>query len=167
MKEGLIILGSSRSQGNTRKVVDALRERTGWDFVDLNDKQIGYYDYEYRNAGDDFIPLMEQLVEYKRVVFVTPVYWYSMSAVMKTFFDRITEVLKTRRDLRYALEKVAMGMLSSSESDDRIAGFEVPFRESAGYLRMPWLGDAHIWVEQGRLPLAAVGRLEDWLQELR
>ena len=41
----LIILGSSRNDGNTIKLVEELVQKSGWDMVNLNDHQFGYYDY--------------------------------------------------------------------------------------------------------------------------
>ena len=106
MAKTVIIQGSSRSDGNTSRVVAYMTNRKNLDLVDLNDYQISYFDYQHRNQEDDFLPLMEKLFEYDQWVFASPVYWYSMSAVMKTFFDRITDVLKIRRDLKPHFTKV-------------------------------------------------------------
>ena len=93
---GVIIQGSSRSQGNTSKIVERLHSLTGFDIIDLKKKKIGYFDYTHSNADDDFIPLMKDTVaRYDCIVFASPVYWYTMSAEMKTFFDRLTDLLRT------------------------------------------------------------------------
>ena len=71
-----------------------------FELIDLNDFDISYYDYDHKNRQDDFLPLMKKLIErYKTLVFATPVYWYTMSAVMKTFFDRISDLLTIEKDL--------------------------------------------------------------------
>ena len=83
----LIILGSSRKDGDTKKVVDELVKLTGWDLIDLNDYKISYYDYEHKNLDDDYLPLMRKIIaNYDVLIFATPVYWYSMSGIMKVFF---------------------------------------------------------------------------------
>ena len=86
----VIILGSSRNDGDTAKVVNTLREYSNWDIIDLNDYEISYYDYEHNNSDDDFLPLMKKLIEnYDTMIFATPVYWYSMSGIMKVFFGKL------------------------------------------------------------------------------
>ena len=110
---GIIIIGSSRSDGNTRKIVDQMAHfNNSLDIVDLNDKNIGYYDYSHANEEDDYIPLVERVLNYDLIFFVTPVYWYSMSAIMKTFFDRITDLLTIRKDLGRKLRGKMMGSIS-------------------------------------------------------
>lgn len=140
----LIILGSSRKDGNTKKVVDEIIGQTGWDLVDLNDYDISYYDYEYKNAGDDYLPLIRKIIEnYDVLVFATPVYWYSMSGIMKVFFDRLTDLLKHEKDLGRKLRGRSMAALSSSGGGNLGEHFWLPFSESAGYLGMKYLGHLH------------------------
>ena len=47
----VIILGSSRKDGNTRKVADEIVRMAGWDLIDLKDYNISYYDYDGPSAG--------------------------------------------------------------------------------------------------------------------
>jgi multimeric flavodoxin WrbA len=148
MTKALIILGSSRSEGNTRRVADFLMEQLGCDLIDLNDYTFTYYDYEHRNQGDDFLPLMERIIaNYDTFVFATPVYWYSMSAVMKTFFDRISDLLTLRKALGRQLRGKKMGAISCGYDEETVEGLEMPFRESAKYLGMQYLGHVYAWVE--------------------
>ncbi|HFA49370.1 MAG TPA: NADPH-dependent oxidoreductase [Bacteroidetes bacterium] len=148
----IIILGSSRSDGDTRAVAGFLLKNSAAAMIDLNDYNIGYFDYGNKNADDDFIPLMRKIIpRYERIIFATPVYWYSMSAVMKTFFDRISDLLKWEKDLGRELRGKAMAVVSCSGSDDLIDGFDMPFRESADYLGMEYLGHAHTWVKEGKI----------------
>ncbi len=59
--EGVVILGSSRSDGNTRRAVDAALTHTHVEIVDLGTFDIGHYDYQHRNQADAFLPLIERL----------------------------------------------------------------------------------------------------------
>ncbi|QQU01999.1 NAD(P)H-dependent oxidoreductase [Myroides odoratus] len=44
-------------------------------------------EYSFQNKEDDFFVVVEHLVnKYDILIFVIPVYWYSMSGVMKIFF---------------------------------------------------------------------------------
>ncbi len=148
----LIIFGSSRSHGDTRKVADAFAKLTGADLIDLNDYNISYFDYEHRNQHDDFLVVFQKLLQYDQIIFATPVYWYTMSAVMKTFFDRISDVLKIRKDLGRQLRGKRMMVISSSSDNKEYPGFDLPFSRSAEYLGMHYDGYMHAWVEDGQVP---------------
>lgn len=159
----IIILGSSRSQGDTRKAVDFIIENRGHALVDLNEHAISYYDYDHENAADDFLPLMENIIEkYDRIIFATPVYWYTMSAVMKTFLDRISDLLTIRKELGRKLRGKSMGLISVSGDDDLDYDFEMPFRLSAEYLGMTYIGHVHTVVENEKLTETGAKRLIDY-----
>ena len=147
----LTILGSSRGDGNSRKIADYVTNGKDIDLINLQDYNISYFDYEHSNRDDDFITLMQKIIaNYDTLIFVTPIYWYSMSAVMKTFFDRISDLLKIEKELGRKLRTKSMAMISCSGHDERHEGFEKPFELSANYLGMNYLGDAHTWVEDGK-----------------
>ena len=149
MSKTLIILGSSRGDGNTRKVVDYILENNSIDLIDLLDYKIGYYDYAYHTKGDDYLPLMHSIIpKYDTFIFATPVYWYTMSAIMKTFFDRLSDLIRIEKDLGRELRTKSIAMLSCSGHDDRNQGFAEPFILSAEYLGMNYLGDVHTFVEE-------------------
>jgi hypothetical protein len=74
----IIIFGSSRSDGNTRKIIDEIIRDHSLTFIDLNDFEITPFDYEHKNKGDDFIPLIEKIMNYDTMIIATPVYWYQI-----------------------------------------------------------------------------------------
>lgn len=147
MNKTVIILGSSRSNGNTRKVVDFITARKACEVIDLNDLKMGYYSYEFIHKNDDFIPTAKHIVEnFDTIIFATPVYWYNMSAVMKTFFDRISDLL---RNEEIVIGRKFRGMnmvVVSCSGEDLVDGFYMPFKESANYLGMNYLGQVHTWM---------------------
>lgn len=142
----VIIQGSSRSKGNTHKIVQILKRELAADVIDLKAYSIGQYDYEYANREDDFLPLMEKIVEYDMIIFATPVYWYSMSGIMKKFFDRLTDCLKIAQETGDKLKGIHMAALSCGPDDDVPASFAVPFSATAEYLEMKYAGYVHTWV---------------------
>lgn len=165
--KGIIIQGSSRSDGNTSTVVKYLRQISSFDCVDLKTKNIGYFDYEHNNAEDDFIPLMKGIVEeYDLIIFASPVYWYSMSAEMKTFFDRISDLLKTEKDTGRKLRGKSMAALSCSGHDDVPDSFFAPFELSADYLGMYYKGHAHTWVDSDTLSTQMEERINEFYKKL-
>ncbi|MEE3999374.1 NAD(P)H-dependent oxidoreductase [Tenacibaculum sp. FZY0031] len=146
MNKTIIIQASSKSTGNTNKVINYLNNNKSFDFVDLKKKNIGVFEYDFTNANDDFIPLIEDIIhKYDTLVFATPVYWYSMSATLKIFFDRLSDLLHYKKDLGRQLRGKNMAMISNSGANDLIDGFEMPFIESAKYLGMNYLGTTHAW----------------------
>jgi len=145
----VVIQGSARNDGNTASIVQALIRQTDWDFIDLNDYQFSHYDYAHQNQGDDFLPLIRNLIaHYDTFVFATPVYWYSMSGLMKMFFDRITDLLTIEKPLGRKLRGKSMAVISSSGGNDLGDVFWLPFSESAQYLGMHYLGNTHTYFEQ-------------------
>ncbi len=162
MSKTLIILGSARSNGDTRKLVDYLSVKETYDVIDLLDYRIENYDYEYKNVDDDFLPLMRSIIaKYDTFIFATPVYWYSMSGIMKTFFDRISDLLRTDKSLGRQLRGKSMAMISCSGQDDRNEHFAEPFFLSATYLGMNWIGDTHGFLEaDGTLSEEVKSRLD-------
>lgn len=140
----IIILGSSRRYGHTKKAVDKLRLLAHWDVLDLNDYNISYYDYEHKNRNDDYLNLIQNIItNYDILIFATPVYWYSMSGIMKVFFDRITDLLDNEKEIGRKLRTKSMAVLSSSIGDHLGDAFWLPFIETAKYLGMNYLGNIH------------------------
>lgn len=152
MTKPLIILGSARSDGNTRHLVNTIFQKKDHDLIDLNEHNVNYYTYDNRHSDDDFIALAERMVQYDHIVFATPVYWYAMSAQLKTFFDRITDLISVRKDLGRALKGKTLHSISCGSDDDLPEGFTVPFEASAVYLDMSYGGHFHAWVEHGEIP---------------
>lgn len=166
-KNTIILQGSSRSDGNTRKISDYLIAKTDAHLTDLNTHDIGKFDYQFRNSGDDFLPLVRKIVsEYESIVFATPVYWYSMSGIMKTFFDRISDLLTKEKATGRRFRGKSMAMVSCSGDSNRPDYFSRPFAETANYLGMRYLGDVHAWIEGDELPDEVVERLNEFAKRL-
>ncbi|MEM1124588.1 MAG: NAD(P)H-dependent oxidoreductase [Bacteroidota bacterium] len=149
----LIIMGSSRSDGNTRKIVDAIIKKTGADLINLNDYEISYFDYQNQNKSDDFIKIATKMMEYEHLIFATPIYWYAMSAQLKTFFDRLTDLLTIRKALgRQLRNNKKMYAVACSSDQVEYEGFFMPFEKTAAYLGMGYGGHLHTWVVVDKIP---------------
>jgi len=145
-------MGSARRDGHTRKMVERLVSHSGMTVVDLNDYEIGFFEYDNYDRGDDFLRLIDTLLQYDLLVFASPVYWYNMSAIMKNFFDRITDLLKLHKDLGRQLRSKSMAILSCSATPGPDTQFAVPFRLTADYLGMEYRGHVATWVEGDEIP---------------
>ena len=140
----VIITGSSRNDGGTKKLTNELILKSNWDLIDLNDYKFGYYNYEHKNKNDDYLKLMREIIEnYDTLIFATPVYWYSMSGIMKVFFDRITDLLEIEKDLGRKLRGKNMAGISCSIGNNLGDVFWLPFSETAKYLGINYLGSLH------------------------
>ncbi|MGB3589197.1 MAG: NAD(P)H-dependent oxidoreductase, partial [Tunicatimonas sp.] len=116
--------------------------------IDLKKKHINSYSYEHDNLNDDFLSVIKEIIKYDTIVFITPVYWYSMSGILKNFFDRITDCLKIEKETGRKLKGKNMIAISCGSDSTETEGFFVPFRNSAAYLGMNYLGDIHTWIKK-------------------
>jgi multimeric flavodoxin WrbA len=140
----VIIVGSSRSGGNTSQIAEKVANDIKADIIDLRDYAISHYDYESKNIADDFLPLIRSILEkYDTIVFATPVYWYSMSAIMKVFFDRFSDLIKIEKETGRKFRGKSMFVISNSYDEDLDYDFCMPFRLTANYLGINYLGDKH------------------------
>ena len=148
----VIILGSSRKNGETKKVVAELMRISDWDLIDLMDYNISHFDYEHLNRNDDFIGLIKRITEnYDVLIFATPVYWYSMSGIMKVFFDRLTDLLSIEKDTGRKLRNKYMAVISCSNGDNLQDNFWLPFKKSAEYLGMNYVTDLHTYQNKSEI----------------
>ena len=148
MKKGVIIQASARSNGNTSKIVRIIKSQTQFDVIDLSQKQINHFDYEFNNKDDDFNLLFKEIAEnYDVILFATPIYWYTMSGMLKVFLDRISDFLFQEKEFGRMLRGKQLGIVSCGSDNEFFEGFEMPFVQSANYLGMDYLGHLHTWVE--------------------
>lgn len=140
----IIIMGSSRSNGHTRQAVLKIFSDNHVPFVDLLDLNIGHYDYAYQNQSDDFISLVDQVLNHETIILATPVYWYTMSALMKIFMDRISDLLDVRKDLGRQLRGKKMFVIASYGTS-LPRGFEDGFEQTCEYLGIRYLGTSFIY----------------------
>jgi len=164
--KGVIILGSSRSQGNTHTIVSEMQKQTGFDVVDLKKYKINHFEYDLSNI-DDFNALFKELTAtYKTFVFATPIYWYTMSGVMKVFFDRMSDFLFDEKEIGRRLRQTKMGVISCGSDNEIKEGFEMPFVESANYLGMEYIGHIHTWIENKKITPKVQQSITDFANQL-
>ncbi len=163
----IVLQGSARSHGHTRQVLDELKSHLAYDCVDLHSLTIHPYDYGHTHQGDDFLPLMQRVVSYERLLLATPVYWYAMSGLMKTFLDRITDCLKIDKPTGRKLRGMELVVLSCGSDDIEHEGFFVPFQKSADYLGMTYGGQVHTWISEPPIPEEVRARLKTFAEGLK
>jgi len=144
---GIILQGSSRSDGDTAAVVKQLAQLLDYEVIDLRLLNFSDYDYLAKNNGDDFLPTVHHMVShYDHIVWATPVYWYTMSALMKRFIDRLSDCLRIEKELGRQFRGMSMSLISVSNAV-RNEGFDTPFILTADYLGMRYIGDQHVIID--------------------
>lgn len=151
----LILLGSARSDGDTAEAAKELQRRLApgvATLLDLGSKVILPFDYEAAWQDDDLAEIANLMMAHRSLVFATPVYWYTMSGLMKTFLDRFSDLLSGRDPMRRgrALAGRDVWLLAAGTDPKLPEGFEVPFARTAQYLEMSWR--AGFYVRTGNKP---------------
>ena len=138
----IVIFGSARNDGATRKAVDSVFQDREHRFVDLKTLNISAFDYTHKNLDDDFIPLIEEMIQYDTIVLASPVYWYAVSSHMKVFLDRWSDLLSVRKDLSYRLEGKNLFVITSFAAECPLGcvGFENPLRQGFNYMNINYGG---------------------------
>lgn len=145
MKKTIIVLGSSRSKGETWQAVQDITDNSALiPVIDLNSLSLSAYDYDHSNHNDDYFPLIERLVEHELIILATPVYWYTMSAQMKIFIDRLSDLLEVRKDLGRKLRGKKVFIVASFNTSMPV-GFEDAFSQTCNYMGMIYLGCSFIY----------------------
>jgi multimeric flavodoxin WrbA len=125
------------------------------ELISLSAHHIGGYDYSHGNDDDEFRAVVERMLVHDRLVFATPVYWYAMSAPLKIFFDRLTDLLETAKPSGRALKGKQVCMIATGVEPDLPEGFEVPFRRTADYFGMAYRGCAYLYTGEDPVLRAA------------
>jgi len=113
MEKVLVINGSHRATGSTSDLVDlfknALDDKIKCNVMNLVDYQLDYFNYEGEYGEEDkFLDIIDEVIESDMVVLAAPIYWYTMPARMKTFFDRITNLFSTERYNKLKGKKIVL-----------------------------------------------------------
>ncbi len=157
----LIIQGSHRKTGNTNGVAEVIQDHLDASILHLSDFKVAHFTYE-GGVEDDFEQIIARMIEHQEVVWATPIYWYTMSGMMKVLLDRISDLLKWNKDLGRKLRGLKMHVVSVSGSDDAPEQFVYPFKMSAEYLGMTFGSYVHAWGENGALSEESKNRVS-WL----
>ncbi|MGG0658393.1 flavodoxin family protein [Rummeliibacillus pycnus] len=96
-------IGSSRENGNTEILTDIVTKDIQHQKINLrklNIKPIHDLRHDvngFQPVDDDYDQIIEAFMESDLLVFSTPVYWYTMSGLMKNMVDRISHAIRDNR----------------------------------------------------------------------
>lgn len=150
----VILFASSRRDGNTGALADAVAKGLKAEVVDLSALRISAYDYEHRNRDDDFEPLVARVIDCNPIIFATPIYWYSCAPPMKVFLDRITDYLDLPEllDAGRRLRRKRAYVVCTSVREEPSPHFMGAFQDTFEYLGMTYGGVLHVDCKDGYLP---------------
>jgi multimeric flavodoxin WrbA len=154
MPSTIALFSSSRRHGNTGRLIDRIASALKVEVIDLADHRISPFDYDHRNRDDDFESLMRRVLAQDQIIFASPIYWYSVSAPMKIFFDRISDFLELPdllpegRRLRGKTAYVVCTSASAEAAPEFMSAFDEMFR----YLGMHFGGALHVDCSDGYVP---------------
>jgi len=148
----LVILGSNRKNSFTESITRKALLQNEFDMIDLLDHKIAHYNYDgHYPADDEFEAIINKALPYDNIIFATPVYWYSMSGVMKVFFDRLTDLITIKKDLGRGLRGKSASMIAVGADPAIPDGFEVPFKHTAAYLGIQYKGCTYYATEPKKI----------------
>lgn len=153
-RDAIALFSSSRRNGNTGQLIDLIARELDIEVIDLGELNISSFDYEHRNRNDDFEPLMRRLLGFNQLIFASPVYWYSVTAAMKMFLDRLSDyldlpdLLAEGRRLRGKRAYIAC----TSICTEAPASFIDTFVDTFEYLGMHYGGITHVDCSDGYSP---------------
>lgn len=137
----LVIIGSARKDGDTYRLVCSFLKGKTAGIVDLLDYKI--YPYSYTGTypiDDQFEKIVQLMLRHKAIIFATPIYWYAMSGLMKTFFDRLTDIVTIDKKAARQMAGKVTYLLAVGADEVLPHGFEEPFILTSAYFDMKYNG---------------------------
>ena len=142
MNKQIIINGSHNRNGDTTKLIQEIYPEIAC--LKLIDYTIEIYNYdEIYSEKDQFLEIINQIIEFEEIIFATPVYWYSMSSLMKIFFDRLTDLISSQETIGRKLMGKKVRVITSSIGNHLDDNFFLPFIETANYLHLEYIDGKH------------------------
>jgi GrpB-like predicted nucleotidyltransferase (UPF0157 family) len=136
----LAILGASVGHKNTLNFLKDEYKEDNLEIIDLNQMKVDAFIYSDLR-DDNFVEIIKKALDVELIVLATPVYWYSMSGVMKDFMDRFSDLLGGKHkhfgELLYGKK---LELLSTGYDLKLPLGFEVPFAGTAIYFGIDYVG---------------------------
>ena len=138
--KSVIIVGSARDSGNTVGVCKDVALNINADLINLNEHDVKPFDYEFKNKDDDFHRLMDKIMSYDNFILASPVYWFSPSAQLKAFIDRLSDFLTTEKEKGRKLRQKTAAVIATGHSSKIDSCFENIFKLTYKHLGIKHLG---------------------------
>lgn len=144
MKHLIIYGSSSGTSGKTWDLIQFLQGKLNAEIINLSDYDFSFFDYDHKNKDDDFKTIALKMLSADCILFATPLYWYAMSAQLKTFFDRLNDLTTLRRPWGRQLKGKSTAFIATGNQEELPLGFEIPFKGTADFFEMEFKGYIYI-----------------------
>jgi multimeric flavodoxin WrbA len=161
-----IIFGSSRDGGNTGALCEWVANEVEAEIFYLSQYNILPFDYAFENKNDDFLALITTLLTFDCIIFATPIYWYSPSAQMKTFLERLSDLLTLHKLLGRQLREKSCALISTGFDKQPPTCFEDIFRLTFNYLGMEYKGMLYCECENRFDPMFHETKINSFVQDI-
>ena len=124
------LIGSTRTDGNSELLADLVTEGIKHQKVYLKDlsirpiEDLRHAKEGFQKVDDDYDQIIKVFLENDIVIFSTPIYWYSMSGIMKNMVDRFSHAIRDERypQLKERLKEVETIVIAVGGDKPRIKG---------------------------------------------
>jgi multimeric flavodoxin WrbA len=135
MNKTIVIFGNSSKPDQSRSLADEVAREFGFQVLDLAE-----YEINNREINDSLIEIVESIMHADTIIFATPVYCYSMSARLKLFMDRLTDLVREDEELKTMLRGKRGLLLSTGTDAAPPKYFEETFSLLLAYLGIEYSG---------------------------
>lgn len=109
-----VLFGGSRPEGNTAQITKEALKGLEYNWIDLTQfslnpvRDVRHEEANIHSYTDDYQDIIDQVLKSDIVIFSSPVYWYSISASLKSFIDHWSETLQdpNYRDFKDKMSKI-------------------------------------------------------------
>lgn len=107
-----VLFGGSRDYGNTAALVKEALKGHDYEWINLTKlkfnpvRDVRHQHETILDYNDDYQEVIDKVLQSDEVIFASPVYWYSVSATLKSFIDHWSETLQDPRYVDFK-EKMA------------------------------------------------------------
>ena len=143
-----ILVGSSRKGGNSELLADFVVQDIEHEKVYLKDlhirpiEDLRHTRNGFQTVNDDYDILVEAILKCNVVIFATPIYWYSMSGLMKNMIDRLSQAIRDERypNVKEHLKTMRTIVVAVGGDEPRIKGLPLiqQVRYIFDFLNMPF-----------------------------
>lgn len=165
----LVIIASARKDSNTELFVNNVFKDMDIEKLELLDYNISPFNYSSTYpTKDEFGNVVECMLRHRIIVFATPVYWYAMSGLLKTFFDRFTDLVTANKKTGRLLKGKSVFLIAVGADKEIPLGFEVPFSLTSDYLDLTYEGSIYHstkWKESEESSKSEVSMFRDKIEK--
>lgn len=144
-----VLNGSGRPGGNTELLTNVVLDGLPHTELVLREKRIlPIVDQRHTEGGfqpvdDDYDSVVEAVLSHETLIFVSPVYWYGVSGLLKNFIDRWSQSLRDPRyNFKEAMSKKQAFVLVAGGDNPRIKALPLiqQLRYTFDFVGMPLSG---------------------------